>query len=172
MPPAAGIYPKQEANAASGGNLSQARGQRRQRRETTPSRGQCRQLRETTPSRGQYRQRRETTPSRGQYRQRRETTLSKRPMPQAAGSYPRTGKYQSNHGKNSHLYPVQKTATPETGDRPNTFHSFLIRQSAQTKTPPETVSPLSPNGKQDVPHTRQDSRLRTATAGDSGCCLL
>ena len=41
-----------------------------------------------------------------------------RPMPQAAGSYPRTGKYQSNHGKNSHLYPVQKTATPEKGDRP------------------------------------------------------
>ena len=159
MPPTAENYPKQEANAASCGKLPhrganaascgklpQARGQRHQQRETTPPRGQCRQRRETTPS--------------------------KRPMPQAAGSYPRTGKYQSNHGKNSHLYPVQKTATPEKGDRPNTFHSFLIRQSAQTKTPPETVSPLSPNGKQDVPHTRQDSRLRTATAGDSGCCLL
>ena len=74
MPPTAENYPKQEANAANGGKLSQARGQCRQRRETIPS---------------------------------------KRPIPPAAGNYPRTGEYQSNHGKNSHLYPIQETATPE-----------------------------------------------------------
>lgn len=153
------ILPHQGTTAASGGNLPQARGQRRQRRETTPSRGQYRQRRESTLSK------RPMPPTAGNY-------PTKGPMPPTAGIYPKTGEYQSNHGKNSHLYPVQEAATPETGDRPNTFHSFLIRQSAQTKTPPETVSPLSPNGKQDVPHTRRDSRLRTATAGDSGYCLL
>ena len=159
MPPTAGNYPKQEANAANGGKLPQARGQRRQLRETTLSK------RPMLPTAGIY-------PTKG-------------PMPLTAGIYLKQEANAASYGKlpqdwrvpikswqNSHLYPVQETATPKAGDRPNTFHSFLIRQSAQTKTPPETVSPLSPNGKQDVPHTRRDSRLRTATAGDSGCCLL
>ena len=100
MPPTAENYPKQEANAANGGNLPQARGQRRQLRETTPSRGQR--------------------------RQRRESTSSKRPTPPAMGNYPRTGEYQSNHGKTVTSTPYRKRLPQrqETGQIHSTAFSY------------------------------------------------